>query len=766
MNDLLTRLTLLLNGDWRLAGARVSDARWSFAAGGATLLAVGAAAAVVVAIVCYRRTTEGLTMRSRVTLATLRVASLLVLLVMASGAVCAARLSSDERPRLLVVVDNSPSMTLPSAGATRAAAAKRALEDDGLLDRLRKQFEVGVTTTSGIETARAAEDGPPQGLAAAIVRRATAGADRPAAHVLLVSDGVELGSAELSRARAELPAPVSALAVGADDAVIDLAVQGVSAPPFVYHNDRALVTADVRCVGYAGDAAVQLLRLTGSGETQVADARVALKAGDDPVAARLQFVATAAGVQRYKVRVVPVAGEATTRNNEVTFHLDVRPEKIRVLFVEGEASWEYKFVKQALERDPAVEICGLVRLPGDEWVFQGGPLRPDGRPVIANPRGGFPASADELNFFDVLILGDLERKVFEQGNRYEMVDAFVRTRGGGLMTIGGLHVYGAGDYAGTPLAAMLPFEVEKEKKEQLVNRFTPAVMTQGLMHPAMQLELDPVLNAQAWAKLPWVEGGSAIRAAKPAATLLMVHPTLRTKGGPRPVAAAWQYGGGRVMSSALDGTWHWRTARETEADYHARYWGLSVRWLAPDPRSAKALGALTLEDPVLEVAKPATFSLMLRDENGAPVADATADFTVTGPAGKTFAARAASDPGVPGRYALSFTPVEAGEYAIATAVARPNEQPRKQERRYVVAPSRAEFMDVRADAKALADLAAATGGTSLPLAKHRELSLPQYPKVERSQFVVVPLWHSPALMVLLIVTLSAEWLMRKRRGLS
>ena len=83
-----------------------------------------------------------------------------------------------------------------------------------------------------------------------------------------------------------------------------------------------------------------------------------------------------------------------------------------------------------------------------------------------------------------------------------MLDSFVKKRAGGVVTLGGLQVYGAGDYAGTPLAYMLPFEIEKEKKQQLVNRFTPQVTTQGLMHPAMQLEFDPLSTCRRGRKFP------------------------------------------------------------------------------------------------------------------------------------------------------------------------------------------------------------------------------------------------------------------------
>jgi uncharacterized membrane protein len=763
MHQTLAKLILLLSGHWKLLTSRVGEVRWDFAAGGATLLRVGAIVAFLLVIVTYRRTTEGLTIRARLGLGALRLAALLALLLMVSGAVCTIDLARHELPRVLVLVDDSPSMSLASGTSTRTVAVQHALKDEGLLDRLSKSFDVRIATTSGQALDSDPDDARPQNLGAALVREATRSSDRPISHIVLISDGVQLASTELSRAAAELPAPVSTLAVG-DAEVRDVILQGVNVPPYVYQNDRALVTAEVRSLGYSGEVNLQLYQF--GSETQLADAHVTVKAGDESAIARVQFVATTAGIQQYKLRVLPVEGELTQRNNDIVFHLDVRPEKIRVLFVEGQPSWEYKYVKEAMEKDPAVEFYGMVRLPGDEWLYQGKPTRPDGKPVISKPKGGFPASADELDFFDVLIVGDLERKVFEQANRYDLVDSFVKNRAGGVATIGGLQVYGAGDYAGTPLSRLLPFEIEKEKKQQLVNRFVPEVTTQGLMHPTMQLEYDPQLNVQAWSKLPWVEGGNAIRQIKPSATLLMVHPTLKTTSGLRPIAAAWQYGAGRVLSTALDGTWHWRTARETETDYHARYWGLIARWLASDPRSGKAAGAMVLEDPVLEVAKPATISLALRDKSGGAILDAVADFTVVAPSGKTLYARSASDPAVPGRYALTFTPGEAGEFIVRSATARPNDQPQKQERRYRVGPSRAEFLDPKPDARALAELAKASGGASAPLADHAKLVLPNAEPTSRIQHILVSLWQSPALMGLIVIALSVEWLMRKRRGLS
>ncbi|HEY8668142.1 MAG TPA: glutamine amidotransferase [Tepidisphaeraceae bacterium] len=770
IQHILAKIALLLDGEWGMLSARVGEVHWTFASAGTGIIIVAAVIGLIMAALCYYRTTEGLSARARVALALLRFGAIVALAVMVSGAVCTLDVARNEQPQLLVLVDDSPSMMLPAGGdvaGTRLEMAQKAL-DDGLLKKLKKNYDVRVERTS--QAAAGASADSAQDLATAIVRESSKPplpTDRPLSQILVISDGVQLGSHALSRAAAEVPAPVSTLSVGTAD-VKDVVLQDVSVPPYVYQNDRAVVTAEVGSIGTppGGEAVVQLAEIKGEGETPVTSTKVTLKGWDDPAIARLEFVAPKAGLGRYVVRVMPVKGELTEKNNAAAFHLDVRQEKIRVFFVEGQPSWEYKFVKEALESDPVVEFHGLVRLPGEEWFYQGSQNRPDGKAVVANPKQGFPGTADELNYFDVMILGDLERKIFENGGRFDLLEQFVKNHGGGLATIGGMHVYGAGDYEGTRLADMVPFEIEKEKKQQLINRFQPAVTTQGMMHPLMQLEFDPVLNEQAWAKLPWVEGGNAIRAIKSSATLLMVHPTLKTHYGARPVAAAWQYGQGKVYSSALDGTWHWRTARESETDYHKRFWGLVVRWLASDPRTKQPVGSLIVEDPVLEVGKRATFYVNMRDESGGPVTDAQAEFSIAGASGKPLLARSSSDPAVPGRYAVSFEPQEAGEITVNAMVMRGSQEPVKQEQKYLVAPSRAEYLEVRPDAKALAELSKLSGGVSGSLAHPEQFQMPAEAGSVRVQKVVVSLWQAPGLLAVLVGCLFVEWMMRKRRGLS
>ena len=768
IETMLARLALLLQGAWGLLAGHVGEVRWTFAPGGRWLLAGGAILAAVLAGLCYWRTTEGLRRRVRVALGLLRLAGLLSLLVLASGAFCLLDVSHEEKPPLLVVVDDSASMRLADGepgGPSRLQRAESAL-DGGLRQRLGETYQVRVARTSEAGGAAAPPGDGPQDLARSIIRLSAVRRDQPLAHVLVLSDGSQVGYDPLWRAAAEVAAPVSCLSVGDGAILRDVILESVSVPPYAYENDRALVTAKVRSLGVPGEAVLKLALRTGEAAREIATARVTLKPGGDPAIARVEFRTPPAGLRRLSLSVLPAPGELTNRNNAVTFHLDVRGEKIRVLFVEGQPSWEYRFVKRALEADPAVEFHGLVRLPGDEWFYQAAAGAKAGPAALADPRKGFPASSRELDAFDVLILGDLERKALEQGGRFEMIDRFVRTRGGGLCTIGGRKVYSAGNYEGTPLARLVPFQIIPQKKTQLINRFQVVVTTQALMHPLMHIEYDPVANEKAWATLPWVEGGNAVQAVKPGATLLMVHPTLKTRYGPRPVAAAWQIGRGRVFSSALDGTWHWRMARTTETDYHRRFWGLVARHLGGDPRHKKVWGSLVCDRAVLEVGAETRFFVVMRDEQGNAVRDAGAEFKITPPAGQPIVARTGCDAAVPGRYTVPFVPNAPGEYTVGVKLTQGKETRLEQSQKYLVSPSRQELLEVRPDGEAMRRLARESGGSAAALGDHASLALPAPHPVARTEPVVVAVWQSPGVLAVLLVALCVEWLMRKRRGLA
>ena len=92
--------------------------------------------------------------------------------------------------------------------------------------------------------------------------------------------------------------------------------------------------------------------------------------------------------------------EISAENNTLTAPIAIREEKLRVLLVESYPRWEYRYLRNALSRDPGVELSCLLFHPG-----------------LTKPGGGnkdyikqFPAGLDELSKFDVVFLGDVGRR--------------------------------------------------------------------------------------------------------------------------------------------------------------------------------------------------------------------------------------------------------------------------------------------------------------------------------------------------------------------
>src|SRR5262249_35868747 len=91
------------------------------------------------------------------------------------------------------------------------------------------------------------------------------------------------------------------------------------------------------------------------------------------------------------------ADELSAENNRLSAPIAIREEKLRVLVVESYPRWEYRYLRNALSRDPGVELSCLLFPPGLTKAGGGN------KDYIKQ----FPAGLDELSKFDVVFLGDV-----------------------------------------------------------------------------------------------------------------------------------------------------------------------------------------------------------------------------------------------------------------------------------------------------------------------------------------------------------------------
>jgi hypothetical protein len=84
-------------------------------------------------------------------------------------------------------------------------------------------------------------------------------------------------------------------------------------------------------------------------------------------------------------------------NNQQTAPISIREEKLKVLVVESLPRWEYRYLRNALSRDPGIEVSCLLFHPGLSKVGGGN----------KDYLKAFPERLDELSKYDVVFLGDV-----------------------------------------------------------------------------------------------------------------------------------------------------------------------------------------------------------------------------------------------------------------------------------------------------------------------------------------------------------------------
>ena len=125
----------------------------------------------------------------------------------------------------------------------------------------------------------------------------------------------------------------------------------------------------------------------------------------------------------------PLAGEENAANNAVTRLVDVSDDKRRILYVEGEPRWEYKFIRRAEDDDKIVQVVSMLRTTENKIYRQG----------ISDPKelaDGFPSAPEDLFGYQGIIIGSVEAGYFTPAQQ-ELMREFVDRRGGGLLFLGG-----------------------------------------------------------------------------------------------------------------------------------------------------------------------------------------------------------------------------------------------------------------------------------------------------------------------------------------
>ena len=416
---------------------------------------------------------------------------------------------------------------------------------------------------------------------------------QPAA-VVLVTDGRENASGrtldELARECARLHIPLHVYGVGSSS-FGQLQIRDVFTQDALFVDDTAVVPVRFRSKGFGGRGRVEFKLLLNGKE--VASETVDAKDGDDQKAA-LKFVPTKAdadapGKQELKV-VATYLGDGEPVTDELGKAVKVVDRKLKVLVVDSQPRWDFKFIQRGLERDRRCEPKFILTEGDPKAMKAGDPFLP-----------AFPATRAELLAYDLLIVGDVPAGYLTR-EQQEWVREFV-AEGGGLIHIAG-KASGPATFAGTPLADVLPVDFKPTQFKMDPNArsegFRPLPSPVGERSALLSLDDVPADSKKAWAALPPIHWYYPVTGLKPAAEAFLVHPADKLPDGkPMPLLAAHYYGKGYVLFAGFDETWRWR--RNEGDKYFYRFWSQAVYATGAPRTLGTKLTQLSLDtaDPAL-----------------------------------------------------------------------------------------------------------------------------------------------------------------------
>jgi len=655
-----------------------------------------------------------------------------------------------------VVVDDSRSMAIREGSQTRSAQAAAVL-DGKLLAALGQKFQVrlyrfGKDAERIQKTGQLSASEPASRIGDSLQQVLAESVTLPLGAVVLLSDGadnsggIDLDTISQIRRR---QIPVHTIGFGREKVDKDVEIIDAALPGHALADSRLSALVTFRQYGYAGQKAVVSVR---DGGKVLASRPVQLKGDGAPQSEPLLFNAGLAGPKTLEISIDPLAGEENRDNNSIRRLIDVETRKPRILYMEGEPRWEFKFIRRAVEDDRSLQLASILRTTQNKIYVQGN----------SDPHEleqGFPAKPEELFAYDGLIIGSVETSYFTQ-TQQDLIREFANRRGGGILFLGGRFALAEGGYLHSPLAELVPVRIP-EAKDTFHRDFSNQQLTaQGRESLICRLVEDPARNAERWNQMPQLANYNDVGEAKPGAvTLMEVVPAGRRA---MPLLVTENYGRGRTAVFASSGSWRWRMWQDHTDTTHATFWQQLLRYLVSDS-PGKVTGST--QRAVLSDETRVTLRAEVRDKAFEPVPNAVVEAHITGPDGTPTSVEMTPLPLEQGVYTTEWNAEKPGSYVAEIVAGRGKDELGRSVVVFRREDGVAESFRTAQNRELLEKLAEQTGGRYYTASNAARLPEEiSYSEAGITTRETKDLWDMPVVFLLALLLRGSEWVLRRRWG--
>ncbi len=590
--------------------------------------------------------------------------------------------------------------------------------------------------------------------------------------ILLLSDGAERALPPYdidARSRAsyfgDSGVPIYTLGFGSSnlkDTSLDLVMESLVIDPLVFEKKTTPISVKVRSLGAKNrDLTVRLLvedrtnkKIGEAGTMKPAssynNSRVAAQIhpaqNNELSTVELFWTPEIPGEYKIAVEVVPLEGEIKQTNNRLETIVTVQKGGVQVVYFDALRP-EQKFIRSM--NDPKIQLDYIPVGNG----FSGGKI---------------PQNLD-LSKYDVFLIGDVPADLLGP-NVIQQISQRLE-QGAGLLMTGGYHSFGPGGYAGTALDKFIPVQLRANEKQmgksiaKDLHYFQDLKMVPtslGLNRYVMQLENSSSENQKKWNSLAPLKGANRLRKKYDTVEILA-----QSAGGEAiPLLFAADVIRSRVMAFAGDTTFQWFLSGNRAE--HEKFWRQLILWLAhKENDSGQSVWARVNPRNVSPGARvPIQFGA--RDSEDQPISDVKFTVRVTGPSGKSTQVETMGTGDSSSTTYLQT--MEPGDYWV-TVHAEKNGASLGFDAttRFIVDPRDLELDNPAADYSLLEAISSLSGGSLLPPEELKNFLTQMNQEKSWNNSLIryrrISLWDNWYFLILIVILLTAEWFLRKQKGL-
>lgn len=689
-----------------------------------------AAAAIFISLYFYRRTLPAVKPLLRYLLGGLRAAVLFFLMLLFFAPRFLLTFFEAQTPQIAVFVDNSLSM------GYRSELEDRWTETQNVVNRLKDIIQLN-KKVGWYEFNSAVKACLPESLHvsqggsnfSAVMRLLQ---EKNFDKAVLISDGnMTEGAYPLStdnRSAGEL----YTIGMGAVSGEQDVFIDDVVYQPLVYRLQRQNIEVKIGSKNIKEKKQLQVRLL--EQDKVIAGKVVEIDTSEAEQSLTFEYTPDRLGLNRLQMTLETLKGETNILNNISTFVQEVLKNKLRIGIFSGSVGYENKFLNLVLKSQNNFETYPFVENKAGQFYQNPDPRLMDSLDILILQ--GYPDAATKDEFIQRLKLTSQKRNplfifFLSKKTRTDKLQAF---------------------------QDFLPFE---KLPPLLTAGETERYVESSSGYLSLSLFNDEVLNRQFWSKIPPLPPAYNLYGLKSKAQVLLSG---KIKNREIPLIVLFEKNHIRSALFNGEGFWKWHFHLQDEPLFLSGYANLLaqiIRWTAGSAR----LKPVILETPAKIVHPGERFRLTgyIYDANYSPVSNGSIGIEVKSPDRK-FTLDAVNDSS--GRYITDFTPTSVGRINIKAEGMVNGQIVGSDQLELEVIPFEKEYIRLSQNVSLLKGLAQTHRGLYFPATQVdslRKYFNSETKIIQRDDFIEI--WYLPATLILIIVLITAEWILRKRYGM-